>query len=110
MFKRAFSLVAFLVVSQSPAFGSDDSVAIEEHLLSLISQAATTVSNPSATPQEKKDASQTSNFATMAKEINAMQVSLEQKNRQCHFKAKGLAEIMYFDVGSFVSKCDDVFK
>lgn len=96
-------------VSQSNALSSRD-VAIEEKLNSQLANAASTLANQSATAEQKKEAAETIHFGSMAKEINSMQASVQQKNRLCQSKVKAVAEIMGYSVGFFFDRCNEVFK
>jgi len=108
MRNESVALAVLLLALQGSASAGD--VLIEEQLNSLLGNAANTIANPNATPQQQKEATETINFGSAAKGINAMKVSVEEKNRLCQSKGKALSNIVGYDLGFFLGKCNEVFK
>lgn len=108
MQKKPIALAAILLALQGWANAVD--VSIEERIHVLLINAANTTANPNATPQQKKEAAAATNFGAMAKEINAMQASVEEKNRLCQSKGMALSSLLGYEFGYFSGKCNDVFK
>ena len=108
MRNKSVVLAVLLLVLQGSASAGD--ISIEERLNSLLGSAANTIANPNASPQQKKEAAETIRFGTVAKDVNAVQASMDEKNRLCQSKSKALASTLGNDLGFFLGKCNEVFK
>lgn len=106
--RNKIGALSFLFVLQGSAMAEGSS--IEERLNSLLGNAANVIVNSNATQQQKKDAAQTIQFCSVAKEVNADKTtSMEEKNRLCHSKGKALASLNgSYDV-NFLGMCNEVF-
>lgn len=96
-------------VNQSNALSGRDLI-VEETLNSQLVNAANTLAKQNASIAQKQKATETIHFGSMAKEINAIQASMQQKNQLCQSKVKAMAEIMGYSVGFFFDRCNEVFK
>lgn len=105
---KSVVLAVLLLVLQGSACARE--ISVEGQLNSLLGNAANTIASPNATLQQKKEAAETIKFGSVAKEINAEHVSMEQKNRLCQSKGKELADVLGDNPDFFLSKCNDVFR
>jgi hypothetical protein len=108
MRNKSVALAILLLALQGSASAGD--ISVEEQLNSLLGNAANTIANPNATPLQKKEAAETIKFGSAAKDINAVQTSMEEKNRLCQSKGKALADTLGYNLGFFLGKCNEVFK
>lgn len=109
MFNNNSGSIGTVNISQSNSMTNEQLVS-DKKISELNQQAYSIRTNPDITQEQKKEAGQLSVIAGVANDVNKQPGTTDQqRNQMCKSRIQVAAQIMGYEVGFMLKKCDEIF-